>query len=343
MSSLTTLFKNEPESPEDSDKLLDLFKNRAELKKEFAELRNEKFRLQDRIKEHQGAIVRVQQKLNHLEGLLLDPDWVHNVVVFYQLRRLGAHCNARLERFAEQLKQQREQRVHNKVLVAWNERRNQDVERVQQRISEQRDRLQMLEDQLQAEQHRLRSMGGVEKMLRGRSQSARVEEVESDLAAARATEQEMLQELAEIEHLEPPDHQGLDIATKRSINFMILSFVQQLYLQYEEDGVAAMAKEASEKSVGAINYGSKADCDELLERINQRRQAVENQPEPPEILQKRAQLIAEHAMYRNDDDAVPESGSVATLFRIDPNGVVRKKDANLLGGNYFNVTRVLSR
>lgn len=343
MSSLTTLFKNEPESQEDSDKLLDLFKNRAELKKEFAELRNEKFRLQDRIKEHQGAIVRVQQKLSHLESLLLDPDWVHNVVVFYQFRRLGTHCNARLERFAEELKQQREKRAHNKVLVAWNERRKQDAERVQRRIGEQRMQLQTLEDRLQAEQRRLQSMGGVEKMLRGRSQSVRVEEVESDLAAARATESEMLQELAEIEHLEPPAHQGLDIATKRSINFMILSFVQQLYLQYQEDGLAAMAKEASEKSVGAINYGSKADCDELLERISRRKTEVENQPEPPEILQRRAQLIAEHALYRNDEDAVPESGSVATLFRIDANGVVRTTDANLLGENYFNVTKILSR
>ncbi len=101
MASLTGLFKSEADIEQDTDKLVDLFRNRAELKKEFAALRNEKYRLQDRIKERQGAVERVQQKLNHLEALLLDPEWVHTVVAYYQLKRLAAHCEAKLKRFAE--------------------------------------------------------------------------------------------------------------------------------------------------------------------------------------------------------------------------------------------------
>ena len=91
MASLTGIFKAAPEPPQqDTDKLVDLFRNRVELKKEFAALRDEKYRLQDRIKEHRASIERVEQKLNHLEALLLDPEWVHNVVTFYQLRRLAS-------------------------------------------------------------------------------------------------------------------------------------------------------------------------------------------------------------------------------------------------------------
>src|SRR5210317_2363003 len=116
MASLTGLFKPEPEEDHSDDKLVDLFRNRVELKKEFAALRNEKYELQDRIKKHRGSIERVEQKLQHLESLLLDPEWVHNVAVFYQLRRLAAHCQAKVERFAEELKQQREQRQHAKLL-----------------------------------------------------------------------------------------------------------------------------------------------------------------------------------------------------------------------------------
>ena len=48
-------------------------------------------------------------------------------------------------------------------------------------------------------------------------------------------------------------------------------------------------------------------------------------------------------MFREDEDAVPAPGTVATVFVIDPNGVVRQKDANLLGDNYFGVAKVLSR
>ena len=74
MTSLTGLFKVAPEEAQDNDKLVDLFRNRAELKKEFAALRNEKYQLQDRIKQYEGATARVKQKMDHLESLLLDRD-----------------------------------------------------------------------------------------------------------------------------------------------------------------------------------------------------------------------------------------------------------------------------
>src|SRR5210317_1202929 len=146
---LTGIFKPESEADQDADKLVDLFRNRVELKKEFAALRNEKYELQGRIKEHRGSIERVEQKLQHLESLLLDPEWVHNVAVFYQLRRLAAHCRAKVARFAEELKQQREQRQHAKLLAEWSKQRQIEADDVEARIGEHRMRVQLLEDQLQ--------------------------------------------------------------------------------------------------------------------------------------------------------------------------------------------------
>lgn len=342
MASLTTLFKNEAPVTDENDKLVDLFRNRAELKKEFAALRNEKYQLQDRIKQHEGATARVQQRLGHLESLLLDPDWVHNVVAFYQLRRLEAHCRTKLERFAEQLKQQREQRVHGKVVASWNEQRAQQREAVQAKVGEHRMTVQLLEDQLQSERHRLQTMGGFSKLFKGRSLAADVEELEARISGAHAEEQSLLEELDEIEKLAPPDQQGLDIAAKRSINFMILAFAQQLYLHFEEDNLAAMAKEASEKSVGAINYGGKKECDEILDRLRRQKDEAEKDTDSAEVLQQRAKLVAEHAMFHDNDDAVPAPGTVA-VFAIDTNGVIKTKDVNLLGDNYFGISRVLSR
>ena len=343
MASLTGLFKPEPEEDHGDDKLVDLFRNRVELKKEFAALRNEKYELQDRIKEHRGSIERVEQKLQHLESLLLDPEWVHNVAVFYQLRRLAAHCKAKVARFAEELKQQREQRQHAKLLAKWNKQRQIETEAVEARIGEHRIRLQLLEDQLQAERHKLSTMGGISKMFRARPQEETIEQIEASINAAQAEEQSLLRELALIEELEPPPPEGLDIAAKRSINFMVLAFAQQLYLQYAEDNLAVLSKEAIEKSVGAVNYGGKSDCDELLEVLTRRRKEVEQSEESAEILKKRARLIAEHAVFRNEDAAAPVPGTVATLFDIDQNGTVRQSDANLLGENYFGVAKALSR
>jgi len=343
VSGLTGLFKAAPQAVEDNDKLVDLFRNRAELKKEFAQLRNEKYQLQDRIKQHEGATARVQQKMDHLESLLLDREWVHNVVAFYQLRRLAAHCNVKLVRFAEELKQKREERAHSKVIAAWKEQRDLRAASVDSEISHHRLQVQLLEDQLQAERHKLTTMNGVTKMFRGRSLESEIDLIAARVDAAQAREQELLQDLEKVHNLSPPDNAGLDDATKRSINFMIISFAQQLYLHFAEDKLAELAKEASEKSVGAVNYGTKYECDEIIERIEKRWDSMESVSEFAEVLSKRAKLIAEHAVFRNDDDVVPASGTVATVYAIDANGVIKERDANLLGDNYFGVAKVLSR
>ncbi len=228
------------------------------------------------------------------------------------------------------------------MLFEWNEQRKREAGAVQERIGEHRMQLQTLEDQLQAERQRLATMGGISKLIKGRSSAASIEDVETSIAAAEQSEQELLSELEAIESREPPPHQGLDIDTKRSVNFMILAFAQQLYLDYSEDNLAALAKEASDKSVGAINYGTKYECDRILENLARRREAVDKQGDSPDRLKRRAKLISEHAMFRDDDDAAPAPGTVTTVFDIDANGVVHKLDANLLGENYFGVSKILS-
>jgi hypothetical protein len=340
---LAGLFKAAPDVVDDNEKLVDLFRNRAELKKEFAALRNEKYQLQDRIKQHEGATARVQQKMDHLENLLLDREWVHNVVAFYQLRALAAHCNIKLSRFSEQLKQQREQRVHDKTMGAWNEQREGQATSIESEIGQHSLQLQLLENQLQAERHKLTTMNGVSRMFRGRELESEIKLIAARLDAGQAREQELLQAQGKIQNLTPPDHGGLDGATKRSINFMILSFAQQLYLHFADDNLAELAKDTSEKSVGAVNYGTKYECDEIIERIEKRWDSMESVTDYADVLQKRAKLIAEHAVFRNDEDVVPVPGSVATIYAIDANGVVKQSDSNLLGDNYFGISKVLSR
>lgn len=343
MASLTTLFRNESADSHENDKLVDLFRNRAELKKEFAALRNEKYQLQDRVKHHQGATARVQQQIAHLENLLMDPEWVHSVTAFFQLRALAEHCESQLARFAEQLKQQREQRAHSKLLASWKEQHRQKTNEIEGRLDEHRGAAQLLEHRLQSERHRMLTMNGVSKLFRGRSVAANVSELEAQAEAARRQELELLEELDAAKTTTPPDQQGLDIDAKRSINLMILSFAQHLYLHFEDYGLVEMAKEASEKSVGAINYGSKKECDAILKRLTKRMNTERDSSELPELLRKRAKLIAENAEFRNGDDAVPVPATVTTVFSIGAGGNVERQCANILGNNYFGIAKVLSR
>lgn len=343
MGSLTTLFRNDATGAEEADKLVDLFRNRSELKKEFAALRNEKYQLQDRIKQHQGATARVQQQLLHLENLLHDPEWVFNVVVFYQLRQLTVQCKEQLSRFAEELKLQSEQRVHSKALVSWNEKRKQKAVQLESQIGEQRLASQLLEDRLLAERHKLMTMNGFMKLFRGRALAAEIDEITARLECDQQEENELLQTLDDLNKLDPPDHQGLDVGAKRAINFMILSFAQHLYLSYEEDNIVGLAKEASEKSVGAVNYGNKQECDDILARIEKRKAEVEQESDLPQVLKQRSELLAEKAQFRHSDDAVPVPASVATAYAIGADSSIDEYHVNLLGDNYFAIAKILSR
>ena len=344
MTSLTAIFGGAQEKPaEESEKLLNLYWNRAELKKEFASLRSEQFRLQDCVKSQEGATARIQQKLDHLEQLLLDPEWVYNVVTYYQLQALNLRCKSKLEKFAKQLKQQREQKQNKRQLADWNERRAEESAEIETQIGDNRMQVQTLEDQLQFERQRLVSMSGLIRIFRRRSVMKTLDKLAETIDRTQLEEEQLLLRYDEVQKLQTPETQGLDTPTKRLINCMILAFAQQLYLHFGPDGIAGMAKESGEKSVGAINYGGKKDCDRLIARVHKRAQTLEKESDFADVLRQRAHLIAEKALYRNDDDAVPASSSVATLFAISEQGAVKTSDADLLGENYWGLASIFSR
>ena len=343
MSSLTAIFGSTEDKEQDSDKLLSLYWNRAELKKEFAGMRKEQFKLQDRIKQHEGATARLQQKLDYLEDLLTDSEWVHNVMVFYQLRNLAVRCESKLAKFAEQLKQQREKSQQNDLLDKWNESRSEEIREIEQQILLKRDVIQQHEDRLQAERQRLMNMSGFQRFFRRRSVTSMLDDLAQKADQFREEENELDAAVEEIRDRTPPDNAGLDIPTKRSINLMILSFAQQLYVQFLDDDLVLRIREAREKSVGAVNYGDRRQCSKLLDQVHEISESMDKATDFAEILRNRAKLLGQKVEFQNAGDAVPVSSSTGVLYQIDSNGVVRESVANLLEDNCWGINTAFSR
>ncbi len=343
MGSLAALFGNSEEKPQDSEKLMDLYWNRAELKKSFADARKEHFRLQDKIKQQEGVAARLQQKLEHLEDLLIDPQWTQNVVVFYQLRGLAQRCERKLATFAEQLKQQSEQKLQGDVTSEWSARLAEESTQVEEQLLVLRNQMQQLEDQCQAGRRRLESMGGFARIFKSRSVKSALKQLDQDIETARAAEAALVVDLAAIGERAPPKNEGLNISSKRSINLMILAFAQQLFLQFADRDFAAVVKEASDKSVGSTNYGNQHECAQILQRIEKCTEVLEQSTDFAGTLQQRAKLISERASFRNKTDVVPVAASTTTLFDIDEDGGIREKEANILSENYWRISKVFSR
>ena len=70
---------------------------------------------------------------------------------------------------------------------------------------------------------------------------------------------------------------------------------------------------------------------------------MEKSTDSADALKRRAKMLGETAKFPNDKDAVPMSGSVSTVYRIDENGLVRQSEVNISGENYWGISQVLSR
>src|SRR3569833_360210 len=111
--------QGEPPAEED-DRVLALFRNRAELKKAYGELQEEIYRLKDRIKQQEGATLRVQEMLNALELRLGISESAYPAVVFYQLRRLWQSGREIIELFVADLVRQHAARERRQYLAEHN-------------------------------------------------------------------------------------------------------------------------------------------------------------------------------------------------------------------------------
>jgi len=322
---------------------MDLYWNRNELKKEFANLQQEKFELNDRLKIQQGDYARLEQKIRHIEDLLVDPEWSRSVMVHYQLRGVDTQCTEKIARFAEQIKQQREQKKHGKAIAEWRATMAADVDAVEEEIRTIRDSIQQIESQLKLLHERFMSMNRFARFFRRRSVNNQASAAADAIAELEATAEHHAATIEEIQQREPPENVGLTLLEKRSINNIIVAYAQELYSQFDDDHLVSLIKEASDKSAGAIRYGDDSDCEDLIDRLRQAEMRLQSAGNCTEALKKRSKLIGEGAQYQHDEHAVPIPATVSTLYRFDKGGSVRTSDVDLLGGNYWNISSALSR
>ena len=78
----------------DDDRLLNLFRNRAELKKAFAELQKALRLAEERLASQEAATRRAEERFQAIEQLLARPDTGYTALVYFQLRALWHACQS---------------------------------------------------------------------------------------------------------------------------------------------------------------------------------------------------------------------------------------------------------
>ncbi len=333
--------------PVDDDRLLRLFWNRAELKREFAALQRERERMADQVRQLDGALLRGQQRLDQLEGLLSDPERAANAAVFFQLRGIWAHGRRRLSRLAGDLSTRQQEREGLREAARFEEHRQAALSAIEARLAPLLERRAMLDSELVVVRSQHEERTGLWSYFARRRLAS--EQSVLEVAGESVTEQIERYECARHDKLKEqptlPDIIGIE--GKRLVNLSVLALAQELYLVFGEQDVATLARDSSLRQVSEARYGSLQDCRNLSQQIEHVLRKVEAMDELPGRVRRRAEILHQIVSYRRDSDTVPAPEALATIPALVPSDdgprttSGRDVAVNVLADEYWDIYAVL--
>lgn len=306
----------QPGQVADDQQLLKLFWNRAELKKELARLRRDNDRLLDQLRHQENVNLRIRQRLEQLEGVLADPQKAANAAVYYQLRGVWQQSRKRLMRFARELSERQRDREQLQVWQRFEEQQELLLKAIDLRLEEVQHHVGLLQADLAAVRARHARLRGFWNWLRRR----RMEDREATIRATLDGLKQQALRIREERHLQmnegPPPLPKLRLETRRNINLAVLAMAQQLFVHFNAHGVAALAHDASARTLADAWYGDVAHCQELMEHICEVVEQVEAITEMGPRIRRRAELLSRKVHYLRDADVVPDSGCLDDIFLL---------------------------
>jgi len=336
--------RGQTKEPED-ERLLTLFRNRVELKKEFAKLRHQGRQLQERLQQQEGATLRSQQQLEQLEGMLAHPVQAANASVYYQLRGIWNHCRRKLARLAENLQTyhlDREMKLDLDQFNATQKAKLAVIERHERQAIQQHKKT---SSELESLRRKYMQSRGFWSYFQRRSIVVQMEIADQAHVAA-TMHLEECREQKRIKGTEsPPASAGLTIEGRRKINLVIIAITQELYLHFSKRNVSSLAREASVRQITDVNYGDITACRELNIHIEKCQRSLPSGQELVSTTRQRVAYLEQCAGYRLETDTVPVAGSFAGIpLEVSDGGDVSSQHSvniNVLADEYWEVYSVL--
>jgi len=337
-------FAARPE-PEQDEKLVQLFRNRADLKKAHGALQDEIHQLRDRLKQQEGATQRAQEQLDALEMRLGDPEAGLDALVFFQLRALWRACHVQLQQFVGELSRQQEERERLAHVAAFTKDKNERLAAAETRVRELDPMVEDARAALDALEARHRSLRGFWNYFRRRR-------VAEQIATQRGRTELWLREQSDFERArdaigeeQAPHYPGLAMEGRRAINLAAIAYAQAMCSRLGASGLTTLTKAAVDGRVGDADYGAHEEIDALMGRIAQAVAAVGRQRDWAPEIKVRVDRLRQTAEYRGDNDSVPlsESTMIGPLPRASGQAASTAPEVNVLAQDYWELYRVLLR
>ena len=321
----------------DEERLMQLFQNRAGLKKAYADLKDEFHILRDRLKQQEGATLRVQEQFDALGDLLADPATGFGALVFFQLRGLWKTCHQQLAKFATDLTRQQEARETARHAAECEATKNMRLADVEERLQAAAAEADAHRERLAAAQSELSRLTAFWHYFRRRRGQRALESLRQGVVVADSAVGELHAEKSAIVAEMAPDFPGISLAARRNINLAIISYAESLCEHVDEFGLAARAKEAVARRVHEMAFGSRTECEEYMQRVQKAQTAVANHRQITAAVKGKLERLRAIGEYRNLADTVPTADSLAAA------SAASQSQWNVLAEDYWDLYNLLLR
>ncbi len=330
----------------DEERLMQLFQNRAGLKKAYADLKDEFHLLRDRLKQQEGATIRIQEQMDALGDLLGDPKTGFGALVFFQLRALWKACHQQLSTFATDLTRQQEAREVAKHKADVDAEKNARLADADQRLRAAGADADAQRRHLAEEQQEIGRLTAFWHYFKRRRRLKALELLRNHVVVADAAVGDLHSERSAIENEVSPEFPGLSLAARRNINLAIISYAELLCENADAYGLAARAKEAVARRVHEMNFGTRADCESYMQRVQKAQAAVANQKQIGSLVKAKLERLRTSCEYRNTADTVPTADSLSppvTELDFDKPKPASANTWNVLAEDYWDLYTLLLR
>jgi hypothetical protein len=331
--------------PQDDERLVQLFKNRAGLKKAHQALEDEVYALKERVKQQLSGTARVQEQLEGVEALLGNPDAGYTALVYYQLRGLWRACNGQLATFASELERQQEDRERRKQTFEFNQQLNARVAEVDKRLGEAEDVAAERQRVLDEATQRLNALNRLWHYFKRRKIAVEVAHLRPPLEEALAESARIREERETLRQEQSPPFPGLGVDGRRAINLATIAYALVLGVRLSARGLAPRAKDAMARRIQEVQYGSRAECEALMEAISEALALVKSRKDVAGDIRGCVELLREVAQYRAEGDTVPLGDSLAGVIPANTGGVAALAPSapQILADDYWQIYQVLLR
>jgi DNA repair exonuclease SbcCD ATPase subunit len=345
---LTNLrFGREPEKEAEEQRVVQLFRNRAELKKAYASLQDEIHRLKDRLKQQEGATARIQEMLEALEARLAEPGTAYPALVFYQLRGLWGVGRELISQLVADLARQQEEKERRQHLTESNRKQFARRQALEAQLREAETTAAESVARQADTQRRLASLTKPWHYFKRRDLAHRLQALAASAKAAAAALDEARGAHDALASEQAAEFPGLSVEARRAINLAAIGYAEMLCLRLARTPLVAQAKDAAARREVIDDYGTREECERLMADIARAKAVLQHRSQLSQELRTRTDRLRQLARYRDGGETVPTPESIGMaegdVLDRGAQGASATRLPNVLAEDTWDLFRVVLR